>query len=89
MFLAGANLCPRPETHNALGRSDLEFEAGCLHWVLELKFARQSDAPEAKLKEAADQIRARHYGSGQAKKLLRLAMVYSEKEHHFVAWQQV
>ena len=40
VLLIGAGLSPSVETHSALGRSDIEVEAGDRHWVFEIKFAR-------------------------------------------------
>ena len=42
IFLRGAGFYAVPEAPNARGRSDLEFDAGVVHWVLELKFMRKT-----------------------------------------------
>lgn len=42
VLLSGAAMLPCVENHSALGRSDLEVDAGTRHWVLELKFAHTS-----------------------------------------------
>lgn len=44
LSLRGLGLEPRPEIHNAYGRSDLELDVGSRRWVFEFKFAaKRSD----------------------------------------------
>ena len=77
MFLCGMGLTALPEVHNAIGRSDLEFDLGQNHWVLEFKYAATEKDVDAKLKEALEQIEERHYGESSGKKLMRYALVFS------------
>lgn len=74
------------ERHNALGRSDLEFDTEDHHWVIELKFQRRKDSVETLLREAVRQIRDRNYGASSAKPLIRAAAVFSEAKRAFVGW---
>ena len=77
----------RCETHNAFGRSDLAFDAGGFHWVIEFKFSASAEEAPAKAAEALAQIKARHYGEQSAlsgRRLLRLAMVYVKPERRCV-----
>ena len=91
LFLTlGAYVRTYAELHNALGRSDLELETADLHWVFEIKFLRKESDKEGErlLDEAVDQIRERHYGEADlsGKKLIRVAVVFSEKERQFINW---
>ena len=76
-----------PERHNALGRSDLEWDTADCHWVLELKFQRKGMDAEALLDMATQQIKDRNYGAASAKRLVRAAAVFSEEKRAFVCWQ--
>ena len=94
LFLTlGAYVRTYTELHNALGRSDLEVETADLHWVFEIKFLRkESDKDrERLLDEAVGQIKERRYGEANlsGKKLIRVAVVFSEKERQFVKWTEV
>ena len=90
VLLLGAALMPRVENHTALGRSDLEVEAGNRHWVFEIKFARKDENVEGLLAQAVDQVKSRRYGEfAHGKELLRVAMVFSETERQFVAWEKI
>lgn len=92
LFFRGAGLYAAAETARALGRSDIEFDAGRLHWVFELKFQGAAAAEEraAELLEAAkSQIALRRCGAGSRKELVRVAAVFSEKERRFTRWEQV
>ena len=75
------------ERHNALGRSDLEWDTPHFHWVIELKFQRKGQDAEALLKEASQQIRNRRYGETASKPFVRAAAVFSEEKRTFAAWQ--
>ena len=99
LFLTlGAFVRTYAELHNALGRSDLELETSRLHWVFEIKFLKNGNKgeeqklPEAErlLKTAVAQIKERHYGESDlsGKKLIRVALVYSEKDRQFVRWSR-
>ena len=74
------------ERHNALGRSDLEFDTQDHHWVIELKFQRRKDDADALLQAAAEQIRDRNYGASSPKPLIRAAAVFSEAKRAFAGW---
>ena len=87
VFLAGAGFTVRCETGGALGRSDLEVDAGKVHWVFELKFQRKRDSAAALLEDAARQIRDRNYGATSPKPLIRAAAVFSEEKRAFVCWK--
>ena len=89
ILITGAGIEAQAERHNAHGRSDLELDAGQWHWVIELKFlpANESEAASRQLLEAAiRQMRTRHYGESSQGRLLRLALVYGEKDRRFMAW---
>jgi len=87
MFLAGAGLPAMSQTHNALGRSDLEAVLGSTRWVLEFKFARPGDDPEALLAEALSQAESRQYGAQSSEtRLMHMGLVFSEDKRQFVAY---
>ena len=96
-ILHGARCTPRIEVHNAFGRSDLELDAGRRHWVFEFKFLPASVKSQKReaaklLKEAEDQILDRRYGVAAAEKgreLVRLALVFSERERSFTEWKRL
>ena len=81
-------LTARNESHNALGRSDLEVRAGNNYWIFEFKYCRDGEDSEALLQKAVEQIQSRHYGEQvSTDKLTRVALVFSEKERQFVYWK--
>lgn len=89
LLLCGAGFYVATESQNALGRSDLEFDAGDLHWVLELKFLSErapAGSEEKLLSQAVEQIRNRRYGEQSRKELRRAALVFSERQRCFVRW---
>ncbi len=98
-LLTGASLMPAAEVHNALGRSDLEVEAGERHWVFEFKYQRtqrgsgrsEAAAVNKLLEKAPEQVVDRRYGEGSlsGKKLMRAVLVFSRRERRFVAWRLV
>ena len=88
MFLAGAGLAAMSQTHNALGRSDLEAVLGSTRWVLEFKFARKGDDPEELLAAALKQAAERQYGAQSPEtRLMHLGLVFSEDKRQFVAYK--
>ena len=90
VYMAGAGLEPGVEVHNCKGRSDLEVSAGNRHWVFEFKYCREGENSEKLLWEAVEQIQSRHYGEQVlAKEMIRVALVFSEKERQFVKWTEV
>ena len=90
VLLIGAAMIPRVEIHNALGRSDMEVEAGHRQWVFEFKYAKQEAQVPTLLEEAVKQMKERRYGTSHFnQKLIRVALVFSEKNRQFVAWEEV
>lgn len=92
VFAAGAGFRTMVEKHNALGRSDLEIEAGDFRWVVELKFlpASEAEAEAQRLLEmAAEQMMSRRYGEEGGGKLVRVAAVFSEAQRQFTHWRAV
>jgi hypothetical protein len=88
VFLNGAGLPARSETHNALGRSDLEFTTGETHWVLEFKYAAGKDDPRVLLEKALAQMVGRRYGrQSGASRLMRVGLVFSEGKRQIVAFE--
>ena len=75
------------ERHNALGRSDLEWDTNAHHWVIELKFQRRGQDANALLADAVRQIRDKNYGASSSKPLIRATAVFSEEKRAFVGWQ--
>lgn len=89
ILLYGAQIRPVAEGHSARGRSDLEFDAGSRHWVLEFKYAKDASETVRKLEEGLAQIRSRRYGvSLSGKKLFRAALVFDGSERRFTAFAQ-
>ncbi len=92
VILGSADMDVLAERRNALGCSDIEFDAGEWHWVMELKFLRENEpkaASDRLLQLAVTQMKARRYGESSHLKLKRLAMVFSQKARSFVRWQVV
>lgn len=90
VLMMGADMVPRVEAHSALGRSDLEVEAGNRLWVFEIKFARNTSQVNDLLQEAVEQMQMKRYGQGpHVKELIQLALVFPASERRFVVWQQV
>lgn len=90
VLLIGAAMMPKVETHTALGRSDLEVEAGDRHWFFEFKYAKQSSQVETLLHDGIEQVQTRNYGETlHGRKLCKVIMVFSDVEKQFVAWEHV
>jgi len=88
VYMAGAGLEPKIEVHNHKGRSDLEVAIANRHWVLEFKFCREGEEACKQLQEALEQIQTQHYGEqSETEELIRVALVFSEKERQFVKWK--
>ncbi len=88
MYLLGADMMPKVENHTALGRSDMEVEAGNRHWVFEFKFAETDDDADRLLAEAFEQVQSRRYGeTPHGKELLRVALVFSAQQRKFAVWE--
>ena len=89
VLLIGAAMLPCVENHSALGRSDLEVDAGSRHWVLELKYARTSVEVQRLLAQAVSQLRDNRYGESAANTVLRLALIFDATERRFAAWSLI
>lgn len=88
VLLIGAAMMPHVEVHSALGRSDLETDAGTRHWVFEFKYAEDDSQADAKLQQGEQQIRSRRYGqSDRMKCLMRAVLVFSAAQRQFVRWK--
>ena len=89
LYLKLGGITPFVETHNAKGRSDLEFKVQDRYWVIELKFAKEQDSPQKLLNEAIEQLKSRQYGEQNETKLqhIRLALVFSAKDRQFVKFE--
>ena len=89
ILLFGARIPSDVERRGALGRSDLEFDAGERHWVLEFKYARNPSETDERLREGLEQIRTRRCGvSAGGKKLMRAAFVFDGSERRFTAFAE-
>ncbi len=90
VLLIGAAMMPKVEIHTALGRSDMELDAGKRHWVFEFKYVKTAKEVTQALKDGVEQMSSRRYGmSSKAKELRRLVLVFSRDERRFVASQEV
>lgn len=88
VLLIGAAMMPTVENHSALGRSDLEVQAGTRHWVFEIKFARTGEDPALRLAEGLEQLKTRRYGLKiGSEELRRMALVFSEEQREFILWE--
>ena len=87
MYLAGGGVDVAIEKHNAFGRSDLEFAIAGRYFVIELKYARGADNVQKLLCDATEQMLKRHYGQGAKSEvqLIRMALVYAQRERQFTA----
>lgn len=58
--------------------------------MFEFKFAKYDSKVVTLLNEAIKQIESRQYGVQQSnQELIRVALVFSEHERMFVAWQKI
>ena len=90
LMLQCTGLEPILEVHNALGRSDLEVDAGEIHRVLEFKFTRELNLAEGFCKEGIEQVKTRRYGEQfERKNLRRLVLVFAQDAKQFVCWSEV
>ncbi|MCD8339689.1 MAG: PD-(D/E)XK nuclease domain-containing protein, partial [Burkholderiales bacterium] len=90
LVLQGSNLQAKTEVHKGLRRSTFEFTVENKHWVIELKFARKKSEHSRLLEEGLQQVKSRHYGEENLDgELIRLVMVFSEKERQFVRYSFV
>ena len=92
VLLIGAAMIPKVETHNALGRSDMEVEVGKRRWVFEFKFARTTAEAAALLTKAVKQMEMKQYGTNvlaDEQTLIRVALVFDASARRFSEWQCV
>ena len=88
VLMMGADMVPHVEIRTALGRSDLEVNAGNRHWVFEFKFVGADSEAAPALARALDQWRSRRYGETPGiRKLMRTALVFSGQSRRLVAWK--
>ena len=91
MFFNGYSLTyTNVNVHSAKGRADLIIDDSKRRIVCELKYAKESDNAEVLLKEACAQIAIREYGETepQPQDILKLALVFSEKERKFTLYKE-
>ena len=91
MFFNGYSLTyTNVNVHSSKGRADLIIDDSKRRIVCELKFAKESDNAEVLLKEACAQIAIREYGETepQPQDILKLALVFSEKERKFTLYKE-
>ena len=91
MFFNGYGLThTNVNVHSSKGRADLIIEDSKRRIVCELKYAKESDNAEVLLKEACAQIAIREYGETepQPQDILKLALVFSEKERKFTLYKE-
>ena len=90
LLLIGAAMMPSAEVHSALGRSDLEVDAGRLRWVFEFKYAENEAHQEKLLSEALDQLKSRRYGEKlHGKELHCAALVFDARKRRFRLWREL
>ena len=90
LMLRCTGLEPIMEVQNALGRSDLEVDAGDNHLVLEFKFASENASAERLCKAGIKQVKDRKYGEQfKGKQLRRLVLVFSQEAKQFIRWSEV
>ena len=91
MFFNGYSLTyTNVNVHSSKGRADLIIDDSKRRIVCELKYAKESDNAEVLLKEACAQIAIREYGETepQPQDILKLALVFSEKERKFTLYKE-
>ena len=91
MFFNGYGLThTNVNVHSSKGRADLIIDDEKRRIVCEFKYAKENDNAESLLKEACEQIAAREYGETEPKpqELLKLALVFSEKERKFTLYKE-
>ena len=91
MFFNGYSLTyTNVNVHSSKGRADLIIDDSKRRIVCELKYAKESDNAEVLLKEACAQMAIREYGETepQPQDILKLALVFSEKERKFTLYKE-
>ncbi len=77
------------ELQNALGRSDIEVDAGENHWVLDFKFTCESNLAEGLCREGVEQVKTRRYGElFERKSLRRMVLVFVQREKSLLSGQR-
>jgi hypothetical protein len=65
-FLRGCGTDVNPEIHTNMGRSDLVINHRGVTWVIEIKVAYEGKTPEAKTKQALQQMETKNYAKPYA-----------------------
>ena len=90
LMLRCTGLEPLLEVHNVFGRSDMEVDAGEIHWVLEFKFVGEKDSAEGLCKKGVEQVKTQKYGEQfERKHLRRMVLVFAQEEKQFICWSEV
>ena len=95
VFLSGAGMKTTGEKANAHGITDLVATVKDYVYVFEFKFLKDKDqkppiSADKLLEMAVNQIIEKKYGVEFAsKKLIRLAMVFSQDKKEFIKWESV
>jgi hypothetical protein len=87
-FLRGLDMLAQGEVHNNQGRADIVIQGNASALVLELKVCYKGEAPDKKLQEALDQVKANDYTNawpGAA----ALALVIDDEKRQISRWQSV
>ena len=90
MFFSGYGLThTNVNVHSSKGRADLIIDDEKRRIVCELKYAKDTDNAEKLLQEACEQIENREYGDTepQPHKIIKIALVFSEKERKFTLYK--
>jgi len=89
IYLLGGKQLVEIERHNSKGRSDMEFLAKDVYWILEFKYARKGDNSESLLAEALQQMQKKQYGRipDNAKQIVRAALIFDSEKKQFVKYQ--
>ncbi|MGN0914760.1 MAG: PD-(D/E)XK nuclease domain-containing protein, partial [Succinivibrio sp.] len=79
LYLIGAGLEVKSETHSSKGRADLTVDTEKRRIVFEFKYAENDSDAKIKLNEAIEQIKSRDYGNTVPSKseLIRIAAVFN------------
>lgn len=84
VFLLGTGLQPQVEVHSSQGRSDLEFDAGSWHWVVEFKYVPKDADVSGALLVGHEQMLRRDYGAAHSGNRQRAVFVFSQESRKFV-----
>ncbi len=99
LILLGRHGIISSEVSTSHGCNGIEIITSYFHWILGIKFLptdKENDSlVSRKIEEAMRQLIDKrideHYGEEElsGRTLIRLAMVYSEKQREFVAWEEI